>query len=674
MLLSVIIPTLNGASTLPFVFRCLASQTLARDRFEVIVVDDGSTDSTPTLLRGPEPGFSMTALKHPCCLGRSAARNTGCGRAKGDLLVFLDADTLPVPEWLDSYARSFADSGDDVLVGGHNYIEIPADAEPASWLESRMGASDGSSRFTRANFKDLHSLSKPGQWRYADGVLSRRELEMPHICRLFPNSLLCAYSLITSNAAVRRTAFEHTRGFDPFIRRGQDTELGLRLWQHGCSFRCIANAGTYHLYTPSAERRLTAPERLSYFYRHPYRLVHAMMCRQPQDSMFELLHRCNTQEADEEALGELGGHAIDFRYCRSEIEPYLLAHFAGQEETVRRALDEAKRGGLVTGWKDDSPRFDLCLTANWIRDRAPGVAQTEPFEEHVYACNWQLSIATSVFRGLPPDLSWTLPVPSIHNKSLRFTQWNPPRLAGYLDAEAGVLQDVPVRMMKDSLSFQFTMRVSRPEDKAPGICHTNMATADSDSDITQLRQMLARIGDRPDDRPGERVRRIYDWMSKYVLHRCNTFDTSFVVDSGFGHEYQRACLFARLSRLAGVDVRVMTGAVFPSGDVSGLDIEERQITASVNPLGQIWATVHLPGEEALAIDFRDVYQPWPTGRWNGGYRVATASPQFSTIHPRSWNADANCWREVAVPAIFAMTTRLERVRTSRPPIPRAVHA
>ena len=87
---SVIIPARNAARTLPSCLRALAGQTLAQGRFEVIVVDDGSTDETAAV--AAEHGARVVQIAN---VGPASARNQGVEAAEGSILVFTDADCAP---------------------------------------------------------------------------------------------------------------------------------------------------------------------------------------------------------------------------------------------------------------------------------------------------------------------------------------------------------------------------------------------------------------------------------------------------------------------------------------------------------------------------------------------------------------------------------------------------
>ena len=94
-LLSVVIPAYNAAATLPDCLRTLNSQSLPRDRFEVIVVDDGSDDNTAELAeRG---GARLVRSQRG---GNAVARNLGNQAAAGEWVAFTDADCLVTRHWL----------------------------------------------------------------------------------------------------------------------------------------------------------------------------------------------------------------------------------------------------------------------------------------------------------------------------------------------------------------------------------------------------------------------------------------------------------------------------------------------------------------------------------------------------------------------------------------------
>jgi GT2 family glycosyltransferase len=107
MLASVILCTYNRARLLERALRSLARQTAAADEFEIIVVDDGSTDGTAELCC--RAGRDMSNLRYVAMgrnLGLAAAGNKGVRSARGELLLFTDDDCITQEDWVKQLAAS----------------------------------------------------------------------------------------------------------------------------------------------------------------------------------------------------------------------------------------------------------------------------------------------------------------------------------------------------------------------------------------------------------------------------------------------------------------------------------------------------------------------------------------------------------------------------------------
>ena len=110
---SVVVPVLDGAATIGDLLTALSHQAGAPCDTEIIVVDNGSADTTAEVVER----FPVTLLRQPKP-GPSAARNLGLSHAHGEVVVFIDADTLPTRRWLAEMTAPFA-SAAPVVVGGH---------------------------------------------------------------------------------------------------------------------------------------------------------------------------------------------------------------------------------------------------------------------------------------------------------------------------------------------------------------------------------------------------------------------------------------------------------------------------------------------------------------------------------------------------------------------------
>lgn len=120
--ISVIIPTLNEERHIVQVLSALVHQTLAATLFEVIIVDNGSTDTTLEQVHGFCGALRITILSRTGCT-ISALRNAGAGRARAPVFAFLDADCIPPRQWLKTCLLHASETG---LWGAH--YALPQDA------------------------------------------------------------------------------------------------------------------------------------------------------------------------------------------------------------------------------------------------------------------------------------------------------------------------------------------------------------------------------------------------------------------------------------------------------------------------------------------------------------------------------------------------------------------
>ena len=117
---SVIVPTRNRRTLLTMTLRSVLRQ---RDvGFEVIVVDEGSTDDTAEFLAALDDP-RVRVIRHDDALGLSAARNRGAAEARGDWLAFIDDDDLWAPDKLARQLRAAEDAGCDWVYTGAVNIE-----------------------------------------------------------------------------------------------------------------------------------------------------------------------------------------------------------------------------------------------------------------------------------------------------------------------------------------------------------------------------------------------------------------------------------------------------------------------------------------------------------------------------------------------------------------------
>ena len=112
-LVTVVVPTSNRASYLQVTLASLAAQDFEGD-WETIVVDDGSSDSTPEVI----DSFGVRALRQPRPLGPNPARNAAFAAAESDLIALVDDDVFAPPGWLRAMVAGAERHPDADVLGG----------------------------------------------------------------------------------------------------------------------------------------------------------------------------------------------------------------------------------------------------------------------------------------------------------------------------------------------------------------------------------------------------------------------------------------------------------------------------------------------------------------------------------------------------------------------------
>jgi GT2 family glycosyltransferase len=119
---SIVVPLYNKAPHVRRALDSIAAQTFSD--FEVIVVDDGSTDDGAAIVANY--GDSRVRLVRQPNAGPGAARNAGLAQTQGEFIAFLDADDAWLPTYLEESVRQLGESGDDVAAVSSGYIEYPS--------------------------------------------------------------------------------------------------------------------------------------------------------------------------------------------------------------------------------------------------------------------------------------------------------------------------------------------------------------------------------------------------------------------------------------------------------------------------------------------------------------------------------------------------------------------
>ena len=184
---SVVVPTYRRLDQLRGCLDALAAIEYPRDRFEVIVVDDGGDAPLDPVVDGFRGSLDLTLVRQANA-GPAAARNAGVGRARGDLVAFTDDDCRPEPGWLRLLGAALAETPGCMAGGRTDNV--------------------------------------------ADGICpAMSQLIVDVVYRHYNADPMHARFLASNNMALPAPAFREAGGFDPSFRTAEDRELCDR-WRH----------------------------------------------------------------------------------------------------------------------------------------------------------------------------------------------------------------------------------------------------------------------------------------------------------------------------------------------------------------------------------------------------------------------------------------------------------
>jgi glycosyltransferase involved in cell wall biosynthesis len=145
---SVVVAARNAASTIEPLLDSLATQTLSRDRFQVVVVDDDSTDETRMLI-GRREWIDLIPIEMNA--GAPVARNIGVGSARAPLIAFTDADCVAAPDWLERGLERFGNVPELDMLGGRVIVAVDDSSSVCALVDaSRYLNQEGSVRSGQA--------------------------------------------------------------------------------------------------------------------------------------------------------------------------------------------------------------------------------------------------------------------------------------------------------------------------------------------------------------------------------------------------------------------------------------------------------------------------------------------------------------------------------------------
>ncbi len=214
---SVVVSAYNRLEAMKMCLAALLQQTIETDKYEIILVDDCSTDGTKEYLEKNilnEPNIKY--VRHQVNQGLASARNSGIMSAKGEYIILLDSDIIPESDFIEKFINYHAQYSDDkiVVIGNLSYYKI---------------------------LTDKNNIAYFAQSRYL-GFRTKREMAKIDYANLSPRYFAGGIASIPASTVQEVGLFDSTFKY----YGGEDTDYGIRLGQHGVRLLFGASVKAYH--------------------------------------------------------------------------------------------------------------------------------------------------------------------------------------------------------------------------------------------------------------------------------------------------------------------------------------------------------------------------------------------------------------------------------------------
>ncbi|MFA4903605.1 MAG: glycosyltransferase [Desulfobaccales bacterium] len=214
---SVIVSAYNRLETLKMCLTALFHQSIELDKYEIILVDDCSTDGTKDYIDNIiQTAPNLKYIRHQVNQGLASARNSGILTVSGEYIIFLDCDIIPEPDFIEKMLFYHAQYPDEktVVIGNLSFYK---------------------------HLTDNNNIAYFAQSRYL-GFRTKREMAEIDLSNLSPRYFAGGIASIPYSTVMEVGLFDSTFKF----YGGEDTDYGIRLGNHGVRLIFGASVRAYH--------------------------------------------------------------------------------------------------------------------------------------------------------------------------------------------------------------------------------------------------------------------------------------------------------------------------------------------------------------------------------------------------------------------------------------------
>lgn len=226
--ISVVIPTYNQQDALNLTLHSFNRQA-GNLAFEVLLIDDGSTDDTNTIVKRFEPNYNLRYLVQTN-RGRAAARNKGINEASGEIIIFNDCDRAVSFDFIEAHYQTHNKKPNQIVVGDIQEFYFSNLVAKTPQILSQI----------QSNYSEIKHLAR--QPSYPKTVFKMYNSEGT------TSYVIPWLSFLSGNISTPKSLLEKVNGFDENFKDWgfEHFELGFRLWQLDVTYNYNRQAPNYH--------------------------------------------------------------------------------------------------------------------------------------------------------------------------------------------------------------------------------------------------------------------------------------------------------------------------------------------------------------------------------------------------------------------------------------------